>query len=559
MRNNNPDKITSYLRAEYLLLAGTAVTGIIYNVGLAAGPIFEGLLAQTLYDIYKGQKQLSHMFKVCLLYVGITLLVQLARFLKRLYVRSFANKVSRSMKLTLYESLIHKSRAALEKEGAGALITKAVADVDTCAEGMRKFLTEVFDTGVALLSYLTLLLIYDFRLTLICLIFIPIPYIIAACLKKPVTRAAALAKESNGRLNQATLDRIDTSLLYRITGQEKSADSRYEKILDDYEKKSVRSGILESSPQHLYRSITCIGVIFVIYFGSKNVLGTGWTGWDIATFTAFLSCFSKLTVKSSKIAKLFNSVQKARASWTRIKPLMADAKNHSVLSDSSDTVLPQKVEIKAQNLSFTYAGAASPVFSDISFTAKSGQIIGVTGPVACGKSTLGKIFLMEEDYGGSLTINGRELRDFSSAQVAAYVSYMGHDPELMSDTIAENILLGDKGDVKKLLQDVDIYEEVLAMDRQENTPIGVGGIRLSGGQKQRIALARTLLHSAPILVLDDPFSALDKATEKHVLESIIRECPNSVIFLITHRTYLLENADFILVPGSTHRAEKEDK
>ncbi len=575
MKNTSPDKITSYLSAEVPLLIGTAVTGMIYNSGLIAGPLFEGLLAQALYDIYEGRRTFSHMVRIVLVYLAITSVVQLTRFLKRLYVRRFANKVSRSMKETLYGHLLMKSRTELEKEGAGALITKAVADVDTCAEGMRKFLTEVFDTGVALAAYLIMLFVYDWRLTLLSLIFMPVPYVIAALLKKPVTRAFAAAKESNGRLNQATLDRIDASLLYRITGQEKAADSRYAEKLMDYEKKSVLSGILESAPQHLYRSITYLGVIFVLYFGSRNVLGTGWTSWDIAAFTAFLSCFARLAVKSSKVAKLFNSVQKARASWSRIKPLMSEVKvaeakanvttdeNTSdstsalILSGSSAHTFPAELTLKARDLSFTYEGDSAPVLSGISFTAHSGQLIGVTGPVACGKSTLGRIFLMENDYTGALTINGRELRDFTPAEIAAYVSYMGHDPELMSDTIRENVLLGSDGDIDRLLKDVDIYDEVASMDLREDTPIGVGGIRLSGGQQQRIALARTLRFSAPIMVLDDPFSALDRTTERHVLNSIRKHCPNSIVFLITHRTYLLEAADLVLHLDHGRLTDKE--
>lgn len=558
LKNNNPDNIISYLRVETPLLIDTAITGFIYNIGLIAGPIFEGRLAQTLLDIYNSQKTYTDMLYLVLLYLLISIVVQVARFLKRLYVRRFANNVARSMKLTLYGSLIKKSKLQLEKEGAGSLITKAVSDVDTCAEGMRKFLTEVFDTGVALLAYLTLLFIYDYRLTLITLIFMPVPYVIAALLKKPVTSAAAAAKESNGRLNQATLDRIDGSLLYRINGQEPRADQRYNERLADYEKKSVRSGILESAPQHLYRSITYIGVIFVIVIGSKNVRGTGFTSWDIAAFTAFLSCFSRLAVKSSKVAKLFNSVQKAKASWTRIKPLMTDAKNTDEESAPGDVIIPSTVTISADHLSFSYEAGEPPILSDISFTAHSGQIVGITGPVACGKSTLGKVFLMEQDYMGSLKVNGRELRDYSPAEITAYVSYMGHDPELMSDTISENVLLGDSGDLSQLLRDVDIYDEVSHMDLKEHTPIGAGGIRLSGGQQQRIALARTLLHRAPIIVLDDPFSALDKATEKHVLDSIIRECPDSVIFLITHRTYLLEKAHTVLRLDRGLLSGKED-
>ena len=135
------------------------------------------------------------------------------------------------------------------------------------------------------------------------------------------------------------------------------------------------------------------GAVFILYFGSRNVLGTGWTAWSIAEFTTFLACFAKLADKSSKAAKLFNAVHKAQVSWRRIKPLMQPVQPLPELP-------PRKaVPIQAEDLSFAYPGEA-PLFSGLSFTLRPGQIIGVTGPVACGKSTLGRVFLCESPYGG---------------------------------------------------------------------------------------------------------------------------------------------------------------
>ena len=92
--------------------------------------------------------------------------------------------------------------------------------------------------------------------------------------------------------------------------------------LETYEKTAVRSSVWQSALPPLYLAVSEAGVLFILWFGAKNVLGTGWRAWDIAAFTTFLSCFTKLTVKSSKVAKLFNSVQKAEVSWKRIRPLM---------------------------------------------------------------------------------------------------------------------------------------------------------------------------------------------------------------------------------------------
>ena len=169
-----PDRIASYFRVEWLPLAVVTLSGLIYNVGLLAGPWFEGRLAQCLADILGGSETAARMALLVLAYILVTLTVQAARFVKRFYVRRFANNINRRMKGILYANLVRKSRASLEREGAGELMTKAISDVDDCVEGMRKFTTEVFDTGVALLGYAVMLLVYDWRLALLSLLFTPI-------------------------------------------------------------------------------------------------------------------------------------------------------------------------------------------------------------------------------------------------------------------------------------------------------------------------------------------------------------------------------------------------
>ena len=143
-----PDRIGSYFRVEWLPLALVTLSGLIYNIGLLATPWFEGRLAQCLAHILGGNATAGKMAVLVLAYILVTLGVQAARFIKRFYVRRFANNINRRMKGILYANLVRRSRASLEQEGAGELMTKAISDVDDCVEGMRKFTTEVFDTGM---------------------------------------------------------------------------------------------------------------------------------------------------------------------------------------------------------------------------------------------------------------------------------------------------------------------------------------------------------------------------------------------------------------------------
>ena len=528
-KNFRPDRVLSYFRLEWLPLAFVTLSGLVYNIGLLATPWFEGRLAQCLVDILGGSETAAKMTMLVLAYILVTLLVQAARFVKRFYVRRFANNINRRMKGILYANLVRQSRAALEKEGAGELMTKAISDVDDCVEGMRKFTTEVFDTGVALVGYGVMLLVYDWRLALLSLLFTPVSYVCAAWMKKPVQRAGAAYKKVAGALSAATLDRAQNAVTYRIYGCEDARVEKYEDALNTYEKTAVRNNVWQSALPPLYLAASEAGVLFILWFGAKNVLGTGWSVWDIAAFTTFLSCFTKLVVKSSKVAKLFNAVQKAEVSWKRIKPLMQQPEELAPLR------IPEPAEVTLENLSFVYGG--EPVFTGLSLTARPGDIIGITGPVACGKSTLGRVFLCEAPYGGSARFGGTEFSALTPRQISATVGYLGHDPELSADTVQNNVLCGSEQEAEPYLAEAALDDEVRRMEQGLETVIGPGGTRLSGGQAQRLALARTLAHRRPVLVLDDPFSALDRNTEDIVFRNLQEYAKDKVVFLISHRLY----------------------
>lgn len=533
------NRVLSYFNAEWGTLATVTVSGLIYNIGLLAAPWFEGRMAGRLVDILGGSGALPSMLRLAVCYAAVTALVQGARYIKRFYVRRFANDVNRRMKRILYGSLIRKSRAELEGEGVGSAMTKAIQDVDDCVEGMRKFTTEVFDTGVALYAYAVMLLSYDWRLALLSMLFPPLSFLIAEKMKTVVQRTGAAFKEASAHLSAATLDRAENAVTYRVFGCENERQSAYEKELSGYESAAVKANIWSAVLPPLYRIISMAGTLLIIFFGARNIRGTGWTSWDIAVFTTFLACFTRLAAKSSSAAKLFNAVHKAQVSWRRIQPLMQQAE--------ADEPVPV---LSAAALTATHAGFAYPggsyIFADLSLSAQPGQIIGVTGPVACGKSTLGRMLLCEYPYQGSLKFGDRELSSLRPAELVGMAGYLGHDPELFNDSIENNILLGDDRDANAYLRAVCLDQEVAAMEDGLQTRVGSGGVRLSGGQAQRLALARTLCHKKPVMILDDPFSALDKQTEAQVFAHLKELCRDSIVLLISHRLYLFPQTDQVI-------------
>ena len=543
--NLRPDRIASYFRMEWLPLLLITLSGLAYNLGLLAVPWFEGRLAQALADILTEQAPASTMAVLVGAYIGTTLLVQAARFVKRFYVRRFANNINRRMKGVLFSNLLRQSRNALEQEGAGELMTKAISDVDDCAEGMRKFTTEFFDTGVALVGYAVMLMVYDWRLALLSLIFPPISYVCAELMKGMVQRVGAAYKKAAAALSAATLDRAQNAVTYRVYGCENAQETRYESALENYEHTAVRANVWQSALPPLYLVLSNLSVIFILWFGGRNVLGSGWKAWDIAAFTTFLSCYGKLATKSSKAAKLFNAVQRAEVSWKRIKPMMQQPEALPALE------IPAASSLVIHDLCFSYDGG-TPIFEGLSLNAKPGDIIGVTGPVACGKSTLGKVFLCEHPYRGSIRVNGKELSAMSPREIADCIGYLGHDPELWNDTVENNVLCGDTGDALEILKQVALADEVRAMEQGVQTVVGSSGVRLSGGQAQRLALARTLAQPRPILILDDPFSALDKKTEDSVFENLREYAKDKIVILISHRLYHFPEMQQVLFMENGH-------
>ena len=540
MKNKN---IWNYILKEKKYLFLITITGLIYNVGLLAGPYFEGQLAGCLVDISKNLKTANSMIQLSVIYICVILFVQFARFLKRYFVREFGNDINRNLKMDVYKHFVYDTS---NNENAGSIMTKAISDADACSEGIRKFTTEIFDTGIALISYIMMLVLYDAKLTCFVIIFPVISYLIANKLGPVVAKNASNAKKSAERLNASTLDCLHLAITYRIYGEESNMHEVYEKDLQDYEDKTVRSNILETALKPLYEIISMTGIVFIIYFGSKRVMNNLW---DVAIFTTYISCFTKMAVKSSKAAKLFNAVQKAKVSWDRIYPIIEN--DHEVKNRKPIDVNT----IEVSNLSYAYDDRI--IFSNVSFQAKKGDIIGITGEIASGKSTLGKVFLENSHYQGKILVNKKQLKDIEKDY--AVTSYMGHNLELFDDTIENNIKFGKEGNILPVLDIASMEEEVETFPDGIYTRLGEGGIKLSGGQQSRIALARTLYHARGIIVLDDPFSACDKNTEKEIYENIRREYKESIIFLISHRLSLFDQMNQILfidnqsVEAGTHQ------
>ena len=532
----NPDKIKNYWIKEKKSVILLTLFGILYDVGMVARPIYQGKLIDALI----AKVNFNNLIKLSLTFIFIIGMVQFFRYLKRYYVRQFANATTATMRFMIYNNILHKEEKELNDENMGSLMTKAISDVDVCVEGMRKSTTEVFDTGVLFITYLVTLLQYDVKITLYACIFIQAAVFIAEKMKKIIFKFTKAYRSQLSQVSDITYDRIDNAILYRLYGRE--ADNRvvYEEELEDFEKKAIVANIWENAMQPIYNVIAMGGIVFVIIMAGEKVYEGSFT---VGVFSAYISIFTIMAAKASRIARLFNTIQKSSVSWKRIKSFLKEYKE----IDKTRGIISKETKLEIENLYLKYDKSSDYIIKNLNFKARENNIVGITGPIGCGKSTLGRVFLGNINYEGSIKIDNKELRDYSEYERSKIISYMGHDAHLISDTIYNNITMGDDGDISHVLKMVCFDEDLKSMENGIETLVGNGGVRLSGGQQARIALARTLYHKNKILILDDPFSAVDMKTEKNIIDNLRANYGDCLILLISHRLAIFKYLNQIIL------------
>jgi len=507
-----------------------------FNSAIILGPIYQG----KLIDSIVGGSDLSTIIVLAVTFVAFIGMSQLLRYFKRFYIRRFANSTSATMRLMIYNNIMHKSTAELDNENMGNLMTRTISDVDLCVEGMRKFTTEIFDTGVLMIAYVILMLVYNVKITLIAIIFVPIAMVLAEKLKSIIYKFSIAFRKKSSEVADITYDIIENSMLYRTNGLENENAAKYNVTLEDLQNKAIKANILENSMQPIYNIIAMIGIIMIIYLGGGQVIRGEWT---IGIFSTYFTIFIAMANKASKAAKLFNSVQKSQVSWKRIKPYLKEYES----KDTTSYIKENGTHLLINDLSFCFEEGKENILEHVSFEGKQGEIIGVTGPITSGKTTLGLSLLGLYPYIGSIKIDGKELREYSEYERSQMIAYLGHKPQLLSDTIYNNITLGGKQDIAAVLQDVCFDVDLAAMPKSSSTLVGNSGIRLSGGQQARIALARTLLNKNKIIILDDPFSAVDIKTEEKIIENLKNNYKQSLIILISHRLTIFNRINKIIL------------
>ena len=298
-----------------------------------------------------------------------------------------------------------------------------------------------------------------------------------------------------------------------------------------------------------------------LFFGLSFVLTLVGGAWMISQgqltvglLTSFTLYLSQMLGPMLQFGWQFSVFRRGSASWGRLETLLA--RQPKVVDTSDARQAPDDTGLTINIQSFGYDGTGQEsVLQDICVNIPTGTFMGITGRTGSGKSTLLRLILREFDLPADSTIEmgGIPLQQLTISSLRKKLAWVPQEPMLFSGTIADNIRFAvpdaPMEAVIKAAKMAAIDAEINAFKKGYNTMLGENGINLSGGQKQRVALARALLSDAPILLLDDSFSALDMKTEAHILRNLmtLRQQQNKTIILVTQRLPELIYADHILV------------
>lgn len=513
-----------YLNKKSFILA--TITGIIYNVLM----VLVSLLTGKLIDLFKVQEDTIKIVTYALLFLIFVIFIQVNRFFKRYYVRDFANKIVLQMRQVSFENMMSSSIEKINSTSKGDIMNKTLSDIKDSAEGIRKTLTEVYDSIILMLGYFISLMIMDWETTLIVSIFLILSMIIANVMKKIIYKTTSSYKKATSNNKDFTLNYIKNEVYYRGFGAENSYYKEYKNKQDDLEKKSIKSMIFKNSLEPTYQAISYLGLFFIIYFCGQKVINDVWL---IGTFSAYLSTFLLMATKTSKVGKVFNAYATMKVSWKRCSSYLVQHKKNINYEKGNDNL-----SLEVNNLTFGFNDEF--VLKNISFSINNNQLIGICGTVHSGKSTLLAPLSGIYNYQGSIKLLGIELKDIKDLKYNNFISYAPNQVEIFNDTVKYNISFEDK-DVSKEMQMTYLDREI-----NEDDILSHSNSNLSGGQQKRLMVARCLYSNAKLMLFDDPFNAIDIDMGIKIIDNIKNNYQNSIVIIVNNQNEILKKMDKII-------------
>jgi ATP-binding cassette subfamily B protein len=486
--------------------------------------------------------------------VGISLSIVLIAALSGMFAyfqhsitSRIGNQIVYRLRQELFAHLQRLSLAFHARARSGELLTKIAGDTSA----VKDVLAESALTGAShlmtLLGTFAIMITLNWPLSLIVLVTFPLLLGNLLYVYRRATASAKRQRKKEERLATRIHEVLATVPLVQAFGRETYEQERFDTESARHLEESMRSARIEAAATRGVEVLSAAGIAAVVLFGSLQVLAGAMTPGTVLIFGSY--------VKS-----LYRPIRNLNKFWTRLAKAVVSAQRITeILSVEPDiTDVPDAVEasnlegaIVFEHVSFDY-GDGKGALKDVSFAIAPGQRVALVGASGAGKSTLVSLILrLYEPQEGSISIDGQDIKRYRRESLRHEIGIVLQDALLRGATIKENIAYGKPdatmAEIVAAATSANAHDFISNLETGYETVIGERGETLSGGERQRIAIARAIIRNAPILILDEPMTALDAESEAKVREALRRLMAGNTCVMITHDLASVVDADLVLV------------
>ena len=522
----------------------------LFKLSEALLELFVPLVVASIIDYGISNNDVPYILRMCLLLVLLALLGLSVSITAQYFSAKAASFYSRDVKAALFRKIESLSKVDLDRVGEATLITRMTSDMNLLQTGVNMTLRLLLRSPFVVFGAAIMAITVNVRSALIFAVTIPLltlAIVIFMCISLPRFKVV-----------QARLDRILSRTRENLVGVRVMRAFALEEAEEDAFKKENESlylmQIAASKISVLTNPVTSmiinLSIIALLYFGAINVnIGSLSQG----ELVALVNYMNQILVELVKLANLIITITKAINSGNRISAVFH--LESSITFGNQEDVAQTDDAIVFDNVSFSYSEGAKDALSNVSFSLKKGQTLGIIGGTGSGKSTLAALLTRLYDVkSGEIRLFGKDIRTYSEKALSETVSMALQKARLFKGSIRSNLLFvkedADSEDIDKALKVARAKEFV---DKKGlDAPVEALGKNFSGGQRQRLSVARVVLKGARILVLDDSSSALDYKTESEMRKEL--GSLDSTLVIISQRASSMLHADKIIVLDDGHIA-----
>lgn len=538
-------QLLSFYKQNLKLFIGVLFTCFMIVIFQVLVPIGTRLILNE----YIPQKEVHNIILMIIFLLFITLLSTVASYAKTYYGHVLGANIEKKMRLEMFKHFQTLDFAYFDQYKTGQMLSRLTTDLNYISEFAHHGAEEFFSSFIIVVIGVIYLGSINMGFMLIIYLFITIHIITLYRNKSRMKKSMRVVRDELGEVNAKTESSLAAIRLTRAFNNEQLEIDTYNRINNNYRiswRKAYQDLAIVMSMNNLLLQATTIALIGI---GSLAILKDFITFGD---FMAFYLFFNILVASVRSIMNLIESFQQGATSLDRynevmcVKPSIIDPQNAIDLTNVQGN-------IEYKNVNFEYV-SDEPIISNLNLKINCGQMVALVGESGIGKSTI--VQLLPRFYelaGGTITIDGYDIKDVSLATLRQNIGFVQQDVTLFYGSIKDNILYGkpDASDeeLNQAIEKAKLSEFINSLEKGIDTQVGEKGIILSGGQKQRISLARIFLKNPPILLLDEATSALDTITEKYIQKQIEELSKGRTVIVVAHRLSTIMQADQIYVLG----------